>query len=260
MKQIDDLFLKAHYSDLTPSEQSVIEDLCSDEVSFQQVKVLVTRSKDVLPVNPPAHLLDSLNKTFDQTYSQPSVQRMRPKMFNLFTASAVAASVLIFLTIYFFGTANAPQKQAATVEKKEQKKKNNPINLPGTSEQSQTPQLAAIDPIKAPSIEEDQVLQSEKVIDEPALIASIEMEDAKPERVRGPRSDEGAVPVEDNVASNAPTSNTYKWTTPDKNLKEVDAVVIAASSGYSSPKGKRANVETKRINTALMLKQIKPVY
>ena len=185
MKQIDDLFLNAHYSDLTPSEQSLIEDLCSDEVSFQQVKVLVTRSKEVLPVNPPAHLLEALNQTFDQTYSQPSVQRMRPKMFNLFTASAVAASVLIFLTIYFFGTANAPQKQAATVERKEQKKKNNPINLPGTSEQSQTPQLAAIDPIKAPSIEEDQVLQSEKVIDEPAAIASIEMEDAKQEWARG---------------------------------------------------------------------------
>ncbi|MCF8269022.1 MAG: hypothetical protein K9I25_03565, partial [Crocinitomicaceae bacterium] len=118
MKQIDDLFLNAHYSDLSPSEQSLIEDLCSDEVSFQQVKVLVTRSKDVLPVNPPAHLLEALNQTFDQTYSQPSVQRMRLKMFNLFTASAVAASVLIFLTIYYFGVENSPQEKQAKVEKK----------------------------------------------------------------------------------------------------------------------------------------------
>ncbi len=254
MKQIDDLFLKAHYSDLTPSEQSVIEDLCSDEVSFQQVKVLVTRSKDVLPVNPPAHLLEALNQTFDQTYSQPSVQRMRPKMFNLFTASAVAASVLIFLTIYFFGTANAPQKQAATVEKKEQKKKNNPINLPGTSEQSQTPQLAAIDPIKSPSIEEDQVLQSEKVIDEPALIASIEMEDAKQEWARGSRSDEDAVPVEDNVASNARKSNTYMWTSGDKHLSSEQAVLAEVSIK------KQNKSDSKRLNTAFMLKQIKPVY
>ena len=254
MKQIDDLFLKAHYSDLTPSEQSLIEDLCSDEVSFQQVKVLVTRSKDVLPVNPPAHLLEALNQTFDQTYSQPSVQRMRPKMFNLFTASAVAASVLIFLTIYFFGTDNAPQKQVATVEKKEQKKKNNPINLPGTSEQSQTPQLAAIDPIKAPSIEEDQVLQSEKVIDEPAAIASIEMEDAKQEWARGSRSDEDAVPVEDNVASNAPKSNTYMWTSGDKRLAS-EQVVLAEVSMKKQNKS-----DSKRLNTSFMLKQIKPVY
>ena len=254
MKQIDDLFLKAHYSDLTPSEQSVIEDLCSDEVSFQQVKVLVTRSKEVLPVNPPAHLLEALNQTFDQTYSQPSVQRMRPKMFNLFTASAVAASVLIFLTIYFFGTANAPQKQVATVEKKEQKKKNNPINLPGTSEQSQTPQLAAIDPIKAPSIEEDQVLQSEKLMDEPALITSIEMEDAKQEWARGSRSDEDAVPVEDNVASNAPKSNTYMWTSGDKRLAS-EQVVLAEVSMKKQNKS-----DSKRLNTSFMLKQIKPVY
>ena len=254
MKQIDDLFLKAHYSDLTPSEQSVIEDLCSDEVSFQQVKVLVTRSKDVLPVNPPAHLLEALNQTFDQTYSQPSVQRMRPKMFNLFTASAVAASVLIFLTIYFFGTANAPQKQVATVEKNEQKKKNNPINLPGTSEQSQTPQLAAIDPIKAPSIEEDQVLQIEKLMDEPALIASIEMEDAKQEWARGSRSDEDAVPVEDNVASNAPKSNTYMWTSGDKHLSSEQAVLAEVSMK------KQNKSDSKRLNTAFMLKQIKPVY
>ena len=254
MKQIDDLFLKAHYSDLTPSEQSLIEDLCSDEVSFQQVKVLVTRSKEVLPVNPPAHLLEALNQTFDQTYSQPSVQRMRPKMFNLFTASAVAASVLIFLTIYFFGTANAPQKQAATVEKKKQKKKNNPINLPGTSEQSQTPQLAAIDPIKAPSIEEDQVLQSEKLMDEPALIASIEMEDAKQEWARGSRSVEDAVPVEDNVASNAPKSNTYMWTSEDKRLASEQAVLAEVSMK------KQNKSDSKRLNTSFMLKQIKPVY
>ena len=254
MKQIDDLFLNAHYSDLTPSEQSLIEDLCSDEVSFQQVKVLVTRSMDVLPVNPPAHLLEALNQTFDQTYSQPSVQRMRPKMFNLFTASAVAASVLIFLTIYFFGTANAPQKQAATVEKKEQKKKNNPINLPGTSEQSQTPQLAAIDPIKAPIIEEDQVLQSEKVIDEPAAIASIKMEDAKQEWARGSRSDEDAVPVEDNVASNAPKSNTYMWTSGDKRLASEQVVLDEVSMK------KQNKSDSKRLNTSFMLKQIKPVY
>lgn len=254
MKQIDDLFLKAHYSDLTPSEQSLIEDLCSDEVSFQQVKVLVTRSKEVLPVNPPAHLLEALNQTFDQTYSQPSVQRMRPKMFNLFTASAVAASVLIFLTIYFFGTDNAPQKQVATVEKKEQKKKNNPINLPGTSEQSQTPHVAAIDPIKAPSIEEDQVLQIEKVIDEPAAIASIEMEDAKQEWARGSRSDEDVVPVDGNVASNTPNSNTYMWTTGDKRLAS-EQVVLAEVS-----RKKQNKSDSKRLNTSLMLKQIKPVY
>ena len=207
MKQIDDLFLKAHYSDLTPSEQSLIEDLCSDEVSFQQVKALVTQSMDVLPVSPPAHLLEALNQTFDQTYSRPAAKGMRPRMFNLFIASAVAASVLVFLTIYFFGPTNTPQKQVATVEKKEQKKKNSPINLPATSKQSQTPQLAAIDPIKAPSIEEDQVLQTEKLMDEPAAIASIEMEDAKQEELRGSRSNVEAVSRDMNATYNEPKSN-----------------------------------------------------
>jgi hypothetical protein len=254
MKQIDDLFLKAHFSDLTPSEQSLIEDLCSDEVSFQQVKVLVTRSKEVLPVSPPAHLLEALNQTFDQTYSQPSVQRMRPKMFNLFTASAVAASVLIFLTIYFFGTDHAQQKQVATVEKKEQKKKNNQINSTGTSEKRETPKVASIDPVTAPSVEEDLVLQTEKLMDEPAAIASIEMEDAKPEWARRSRSDEDAVPVEDNVASNAPKSNTYMWTAGDKRLAS-EQVVFAEVSMKKQNKS-----DSKRLNTSFMLKQIKPVY
>jgi len=112
MKDIDDLFLKAHYSDLTPSEQTLIEDLCSDEVSFQQVKALVTRSMDVLPVSPPAHLLEALNQTFDQTYSQPSAKAMRPRMFNLFIASAVAASLLILFTIYLFNTTSTPKDQS----------------------------------------------------------------------------------------------------------------------------------------------------
>ena len=254
MKQIDDLFLNAHYSDLTPSEQSLIEDLCSVEVSFQQVKVLVTRSKEVLPVSPPAHLLEALNQTFDQTYSQPSVQRMRPKMFNLFTASAVAASVLIFLTIYFFGTDNAPQKQVATVEKKEQKKKNNQSTLPRTSEQKQTPQVAAIDPIPSSRTALDREVPSEILMDEPAVIASIEMEDAKPERVRGSRSDEDAVPVEENVASNAPKSNTYMWTSKDKNLAS-EQVALAEVSMKKQNKS-----DSKRLNTSFMLKQIKPVY
>ena len=104
MKQIDDLFLKDHYSDLTPGEQALIEDLCSDEVSFQQVKVLVTRSMNVLPVSPPAHLLEALNQTFDQTYPEPSAKGMRPRMFNLFISSAVAASLLIFFAIYLFNS------------------------------------------------------------------------------------------------------------------------------------------------------------
>jgi hypothetical protein len=254
MKQIDDLFLNAHYSDLTPSEQSLIEDLCSDEAGFQQVKVLVTRSMDVLPVSPPAHLLDALNQTFDQTYSQPSVQRMRPKMFNLFTASAVAASVLIFLTIYFFGTENVSHKQVANVEKKEQHKKNKQIKSLGATGQSQTPQVAVLDPVPSPRAALDCELPSEMLMDEPALIASIEMEDAKPEGVRGSRSDEDAMLEEENVASNAPKSNTYMWTSGDKHLSS-EQVVLAEVSMKKQNKS-----DSKRLNTSFMLKQIKPVY
>lgn len=250
MKQIDDLFLKAHYNELTPSEQSLIEDLCSDESSFQQVKILVTRSKEVLPINPPAHVLDALNQTFDKTYSQAPVQHMRPKMFNLFTAVAVAASVLVFLSIYYFGVDNTPQKKLVKVERKQSPKNVKAPKPAPNPKPTQRPQLAMVEHI-APFDYADisTVSPIEQVMDEPAPIASIEIEDAKQESIRGSRSED-----------DAPTSNTYMWTTPDKNLKEVDAVVIAASSGYSSPKGKRANVETKRINTALMLKQIKPVY
>ena len=250
MKQIDDLFLNAHYSDLSPSEQSLIEDLCSDEVSFQQIKSLLSQSVGALPVNPPAHILDSLNQTFDQTYLEPEVQKRHPRMFSLFIASAAAASVLIFLSIYYFGFDNTPEKKLVKVERKQSPKKKKAPNIAPHPNNNQNPQLATVEPIAPIDYANNStVSRSEQVMDEPAAIASIEMEDAKLESLRGSRSDEGA-----------PTSNTYKWTTPDKNLKEVDAVVIAASSGYSSPKGKRANVETKRINTALMLKQIKPVY
>lgn len=255
MKQIDDLFLKAHYSDLTPSEQSLIEDLCSDEVSFQQVKVLVTRSKEVLPVNPPAHLLEALNQTFDQTYSKPSVQRMRPKMFNLLTVSAVAASSLVFLSIYYFGVDNTPEKKLAKVERKQSPKYEKPPKSAPNSKPTQNPQLAAVVPI-APLDYTDisTVSSSEQVMDEPAPIASIEMEDAKPERVRGSRSDEDKVPVEGYVASNATKSNTYMWTSGDKHLSSEQAVLAEVSLK------KQNKSDSKRLNTSFMLKQIKPVY
>lgn len=255
MKQIDDLFLNAHYGDLTPQEQSLIQELCSDELSFQQVKVLATRSKEVLPVSPPESILESLNHTFDQTYTQAPVQRIQPRFFNLFVASAVAASLLIFLTIYYFGVENSPQEKHAKVEKKTPGFKDWPKNkkVPNTAphpKPAQNPQLAVVESVTTPGFENESIVAPlEQVMDEHADVALVEKEDAKPEVFRGSRSDD-----------DAPTSNTYEWTTLDKNLNEVDAVVIAASSGYSSPKGKRANVETKRINTALMLKQIKPVY
>ncbi len=250
MKQLDDLFLNAHYSDLTPEEQSLIQELCSDELSFQQVKGLVTRSQEVLPVSPPESILESLNHTFDQTYTQAQVQRIQPRFFNLYVTSAVAASLLIFLTIYYFGVENSPQEKHATVEKKTSPKNKKAPNIAPHPKPAQNPQLAVVELVTTPSfVDESRVAPLEQVMDEPADVALVEKEDAKPEVFRGSRSED-----------DAPTSNTYMWTTPDKNLKEVDAVVIAASSGYSSPKGKRANVETKRINTALMLKQIKPVY
>jgi|688.fasta_scaffold178331_2 hypothetical protein len=254
MKDIDDLFLKAHYSDLTPNEQTLIEDLCSDEVSFQQVKVLVTRSMDVLPVSPPAHLLEALNQTFDQTYSQPSAKGMRPRMFNLFIASAVAATVLIFLTVYYFGINNEPQEQLTTVEKKEQKKKNNETKASTIVEKTQTPKVASLEPIPAPPVALDLETQNDVLMDEPAVIASIEMEDAKQEELRGSRSDVEAVSRDRNATYNEPKSNTYMWTSADKHLAS-DQVVIAQES-----RKKQTKSDSKRLNTSLMLKQIKPVY
>jgi len=254
MKQKDDLFLKAHYSDLTPSEQSLIEDICSDEASFQQVKVLVKRSMDVLPVSPPAHLLEALNQTFDQTYSKPTAKGMRPKMFSLFIASAVAATVLIFLTVYYFGINNEPKEQLTRVEKKEQKKKNNQTKVSGTVEQTQTPKVASLEPIPVPPVALDMEAQSDVLMDEPAVIASIEMEDAKQEELRGSRSNVEAVSRDMNATYNEPKSNTYMWTSADKHLAS-DQVVIAQES-----RKKQTKSDSKRLNTSLMLKQIKPVY
>ena len=255
MKQIDDLFLNAHYSDLSPSEQSLIEDLCSDEVSFQQVKSLLSQSVGALPVNPPAHILGSLNQTFDQTYFEPEVQKRRPRMFSLFIASAAAASVLIFLSIYYFGFDNAPEKKLVKVERKQSPKKKKALNIAPHPNNNQNPKLATVEPI-APFDYADNstVSPSEQVMDEPAAIASIEMEDAKSENLRGSRTDEGAVPVEDNVASNAPKSNTYMWTSGDKRLAS-EQVVLAEVSMKKQNKS-----DSKRLNTAFMLKQIKPVY
>lgn len=255
MKQIDDLFLNAHYSDLSPSEQSLIEDLCSDESSFQQVKVLVTRSKEVLPENPPAHLLDVLHQTFDQMYSHPPVQRMRPKMLNLFTAVAVAASVLVFLSIYYFGVDNTPQKKLVKVERKQSPKNVKAPKLVPNPKPTQNPQLATVEPI-APLDYADisTVAPIEQVMDEPAPIASIEMEDAKQEGLEGSRSDEDAVLVTGNVASNTPKNNTYMWNAGDKRLAS-EQVVLAEVSMKKQNKS-----DSKRLNTSFMLKQIKPVY
>jgi hypothetical protein len=254
MKQIDDLFLNAHYSDLSPSEQSFLEDLCSDEDSFQQVKSLLAQSAGALPVNPPEHMLDFLNQTFDQTYSEQEAQKRRPRMFNLFIASAVAASVLIFLTIYYFGFDNTPQKKLAKVEEKEQYKKNDQIKSSGKTEQRKTPPVAAVDRTPPPPAALDRDISSEMLMDEPADIASIDMEDAKPERVRGSRSDVEAVPRDMNVTNSEPKSNTYMWTSKEKNLSS-EQVVIAEVSMKN-----QKNSDSKRLNTSLMLKQIKPVY
>jgi hypothetical protein len=255
MKQIDDLFLKAHYSDLTPSEQSLIEDLCSDEVSFQQVKALVNRSMDTLPVSPPVHLLEALNQTFDQTYSQPSVKGVRPKMFSLFIASAVAASLLILFTIYLFNTTSTPKDQTARVNKKIERTKQNPspnkqlakeTTAPNQPLVAELPQVIHSDPaygyeISTPS-------------DEPLALAAEPQEEAKSLEIRGSRSDNTVLPGEATIVSKAPSSNTYEWTAIDKNLESSSVVIANVDSK------KKSNLEPKRLNTSYLLKQIKPVY
>ena len=254
MKQIDDLFLKDHYSDLTPGEQALIEDLCSDEVSFQQVKVLVTRSMDVLPVSPPAHLLEALNQTFDQTYSQPSAKGMRPRMFNLFISSAVAASLLIFFAIYLFNSTSTPEEQTARVNKQIERKHNPAPNKPLTKQKMTTDQ-----PLVA---ELTQVIHSDPVYndeistpsDEPLALATEPQEEAKSLETRGSRSDNTVLPGEATIVSKAPSINTYEWTTVDKNLESSSVVIANVESK------KKSNPEPKRLNTSLLLKQIKPLY
>jgi hypothetical protein len=256
MKDIDDLFLKDHYSDLTPIEQTLIEDLCSDEVSFQQVKALVTQSMDVLPVSPPAHLLEALNQTFDQTYSKPSSKGMRPRMFNLFIASAAAASLLILFTTYLFKTTSAPEEQTARVKKRIERTKQNPAlnkqlakktTAPNQPLVAELPQVIHSDP---PPSDDGIITPS----DEPLDLAAEPQEEAKSLEIRGSRSDNTVLPGEATNVSQANSSNTYQWTAVDKNI-ESSSVVIA-----NVPSRKKSNLEPKRLNTSLLLKQIKPVY
>jgi hypothetical protein len=116
------------------------------------------------------------------------------------------------------------------------------------------PQVAVLDPVPSPRAALDCELPSEMLMDEPALIASIKMEDAKQEMVRGSRSDDDAMLEEENVASNAPKSNTYMWTSGDKRLASEQAVLAEVSMK------KQNKSDSKRLNTSFMLKQIKPVY
>ena len=255
MKQIDDLFLKDHYSDLTPGEQALIEDLCSDEVSFQQVKVLVTRSMNVLPVSPPAHLLEALNQTFDQTYPEPSAKGMRPRMFNLFISSAVAASLLIFFAIYLFNSTSTPEEQTARVNKQIERKHNPAPNKPLAKKTTapnqplvaELPQVIHSDP---PPSDDGIITPS----DEPLALAAEPQEEAKSLETRGSRSDNTVLPGEATIVSKAPSINTYEWTTVDKNLESSSVVIANVESK------KKSNPEPKRLNTSLLLKQIKPLY
>jgi hypothetical protein len=112
--------------------------------------------------------------------------------------------------------------------------------------------VASLEPIPAPPVVLDVEAQTDVLMDEP--VASIEMEDAKQEELRGSRSDVEAVSRDMNATYNEPKSNTYMWTSADKHLAS-DQVVIAQEL-----RKKQTKSDSKRLNTSLMLKQIKPVY
>jgi len=90
--------------------------------------------------------------------------------------------------------------------------------------------------------------------DEPLALAAELQEEAKSIEIRGTRSDYSVLPSEATFVSKVPSSNTYQWTAVDKNI-ESSSVVIA-----NVPSRKKSNLEPKRLNTSLLLKQIKPVY
>jgi len=163
--------------------------------------------------------------------------------------------VLVFLSIYYFGVDNTPQKKLVKVERKQSPKNVKAPKPESHPKPAQNPQLATVEPI-APLDYADisTVSPIEQVMDEPAPIASIEIEDAKQESIRESRSDEDAVLVTGNIASNAPKKNTYMWTAGDKRLAS-EQVVLADVSMKKQNKS-----DSKRLNTSFMLKQIKPVY
>jgi len=180
---------------------------------------------------------------------------MRPKMFNLFIASAVAASLLILFTIYLFNPTSTPKVQTARVNKKIERTKQNPdpnkqlakeTTAPNQPLVAELPQVIHSDPayddeISTPS-------------DEPIALAAEPQEEAKSLETRGSRSDNTVLPGEATIVSKAPSSNTYEWTAVDKNLESSSVVIANVDSK------KKSNPEPKRLNTSYLLKQIKPVY
>jgi heme exporter protein D len=254
MNNLDDILNKNTYRELTSDEKLALAELCSDEQSFAQLKSFMSRSKASMPVDPPANVLTTLEATFEATHKQ-NITYQRPSLYRMYVALAVAASLVVLFMVYWFSSTENSKKQMADVKPKKQEshtvkpKDNNAKPTAYTSE----PTLIA--EVKA----EDHFVQNERMNIEPSMgespVAVYKNDDAKPE---APSASSGDFSAKDEALmqhENRATqdASTYQWTTYDQKRKDDDAAAVAVTS--KKPKG-----QNKRLNNAVLLKKIKPMY
>lgn len=254
MNNLDDILNKNSYSELTSDEKLALAELCFDEQSFTQLKSFMSRSEASMPVDPPPNVLPSLEATFEATHKQNTTNQ-RPIMYRMYVALAVAASLIVLFMVYWFSPAENSKKQMADVKPKKQdshtvKTKDN--NAKPTEDTLEPPLIAEVKT-------EDDFVQNERMNNEPSMdespVAAYENDDAKPE---APSASSGDFSAKDEALMEhehraTQDASTYQWTTYDQKRKDDDVAAVAVTS--KKPKG-----QNKRLNNAVLLKKIKPMY
>lgn len=274
MKDLNDLFRRADYSDLTGNEKASIAELCSDQASFQRVKSILQRSEKALTAKAPVQVQNSLENLFDVTYHAPHSQPVSPSTpggipnnifkLPLFKMFAVAASLVVGIFLYVNLSGNQ-QDQPALAKKEDkvpQKRKNeglntlpkedrvatiikneNPIPPEASYFESYDPDMAMIVPLEKIVAEE---ANSEPIRDIDDWDKNAIVEDADPK----------SLTITDQVTTK---NASYSWTynsndeTKQRSKKNESLSEISVSSN-------KRKIDRKRINTGAMLKQIKTVF
>ena len=254
MSTFEDLLNKNSYDELSPKEKAELAELCADEHEFALLKTFLDRSTQSIPVIPPESLFNALNDTFDATY-EPKTLSHKPSAFNIYIVAAIAASIVALFIVFWFSSSENSSNHTAKVKTKKQlspnvkTRDNKRIANKSTSEQPLLAEIKTTNKI----VENDAIL--DEFINKEPLIAIAENDDSTPE-VLTPSS--GDVDLKDKVLNEeagrtAKEVSTYEWTMFDNKRKDDEL----ASVGVMSKKSKNQN---KRLNNALFLKKIKPMY
>jgi len=254
MNNLDDILNKNSYSELTSDEKLALAELCSDEQSFAQLKSFMSLSAASMPVDPPANVLTSLDATFEATHKQ-NTTKQSPSIYRMYVALAVAASLVVLFMVYWFSPSENSKKQMADVKPKKQEshrvktKENNAKPMEDTSDP----------PLIAEVKTDDDINQNEVMNDEPAMdespVAVQEIDDGKPRALSVSSSDLSAKDEELKEQDFRATQDvsTYQWTSYDQKRKDDDLASVAVMS-------KKTKGQNKRLNNAVLLKKIKPMY